>query len=162
MQEFRFPHCRSQKGSRELIHDLSGCNISKKSLANIHLRKENQNVADISASNVSYGSLLKFMMLFGFLTLQGSQPAVAGSGLSSALQSISYLGDLGEIKTGFASVRKISLLSYNYLLFSSFFVAAGKTLLCHGNCLVTLAKLSSSYAKRLYRFIILINLKITR
>lgn len=55
------------------------------------------------------GGLLKFMLVFGFLTLQDSQQAIAGSDFASGLPLNSYLGDLGDISTGFASVRKISL-----------------------------------------------------
>lgn len=64
---------------------------------------------DIPASDHSFGGIMKFLLMFGFLTLQGSQPAVAASDIASGLQSIPFLGDLGDISTGFASVRKISL-----------------------------------------------------
>lgn len=53
--------------------------------------------------------VLKFMLVFGFLMLQDSRQAVAGSDFVSGLQLNSYLGDVGDIRTGFASVRKISL-----------------------------------------------------
>lgn len=65
--------------------------------------------SDIADSATSYDSFLKFMLLFGYLTLQGSQSAVAGTEISSGLQSTPFLGDLGDISTGFASVRRISL-----------------------------------------------------
>lgn len=53
--------------------------------------------------------ILKILLLFGFVTLQGSQPALAAPDLASGLQPIPYLTDLGDISTGFASVKKISL-----------------------------------------------------
>lgn len=53
--------------------------------------------------------LFKFVMFFGLLTLQGSQTAVAAVDFASGLQSFPFLGDLGDISRGFASVRKISL-----------------------------------------------------
>ena len=63
-----------------------------------------------TASNfMSYQSHLKLMMLCGFFTLQGAQQAVASSDIASQLSSISFLGDTGDISTGFASVREISL-----------------------------------------------------
>lgn len=53
--------------------------------------------------------LIKFVMFSGLLILQGSQPAVAVVDFASGLQSSPFLGDLGDISTGFASVRKTSL-----------------------------------------------------
>lgn len=53
--------------------------------------------------------LIKFVMFFGLLTLQGSQTAVAAVDFASGLQSFPFLGGLGDISRGFASVRKISL-----------------------------------------------------
>ncbi|GAV72933.1 UPF0016 domain-containing protein [Cephalotus follicularis] len=43
------------------------------------------------------------MMLFGFLTFEGSDPAVAALDIASGLQSIPYLQELGNISTSFAS-----------------------------------------------------------
>ncbi|GAY39217.1 hypothetical protein CUMW_042660 [Citrus unshiu] len=47
--------------------------------------------------------LIKFVMFFGLLTLQGSQTAVAAVDFASGLQSFPFLGDLGDISRGFAS-----------------------------------------------------------
>lgn len=63
----------------------------------------------LTSSKASFSNLLKFSTLFGFLALQGSEPAIASSDIASGLQSLPFLGDLGDISTGFASVRKISL-----------------------------------------------------
>lgn len=52
---------------------------------------------------------MKYLLMLGFLSLHISQPAVALSDIASGLQSIPSLGYLGDISTGFASVRKISL-----------------------------------------------------
>jgi hypothetical protein len=79
--------------------------VSVKSLVKKKSLRENHTVA----SAPSKGGFLKFLLIFGYLTLQGSRPAVAGTDISTALQSIPYLGDLGDISTGFASVRRISL-----------------------------------------------------
>ncbi|OVA06744.1 Uncharacterized protein family UPF0016 [Macleaya cordata] len=55
---------------------------------------------DDAVSNMSFCSWLKFSMLFGLLTLQGSQQAMAGPEIATGLQSIPYFGDLGDISTG--------------------------------------------------------------
>lgn len=73
------------------------------------LRRRNHIATNLAVSNTLFNNLLKFMVIFGFLTFQGSQPAGALSDVASGLQSIPYVGDLGDISTGFASVRKISL-----------------------------------------------------
>lgn len=51
---------------------------------------------------------IKVTLLIGLLTFQGSQEAVADTEFSGRMQSLSYFGDLGDINTGFASVRKAS------------------------------------------------------
>jgi hypothetical protein len=88
---------------------MDDCCASYKSLAKSNSRRECLIATDILAYDNSFGGIMKFLLMFGFLTLQGSQPAVAVSDIASGLQSIPYLGDLGDISTGFASVRKISL-----------------------------------------------------
>ncbi|KAK4746052.1 hypothetical protein SAY87_012364 [Trapa incisa] len=55
----------------------------------------------LSTSMASISNLHKFSALFGFLALQGSEPAIAGSDIASGLQSLPFLGDLGDISTGF-------------------------------------------------------------
>ncbi|KAM5572299.1 protein PAM71, chloroplastic [Rosa sericea] len=64
----------------------------------------------------------KAMLLFGFLTLQGSEPALALPDLPSALQSVPFLGDLGDISTGFASA--FLLIFFSELGDKTFFIAA--------------------------------------
>lgn len=64
---------------------------------------------DVVSSDNSSAGLLKFMLLFGLLTLQESYPAAAASDFASGLSSVPILGDFSDITTGFASVRKISL-----------------------------------------------------
>lgn len=44
--------------------------------------------------------LLKFMMLFGFLTLKHSYPALAASDFSNAFSSSPAFGDFDDISTG--------------------------------------------------------------
>lgn len=50
------------------------------------------------------------MLFFAFLTLQDSYPAAAAaSDFATGLNSVPIFGDIGDLSTGFASVRKISL-----------------------------------------------------
>lgn len=51
---------------------------------------------------------LKFAVLSGLLTFQGSQHAAAITEIAGGLQPASFIGDLGDIGTGFTSVRKPS------------------------------------------------------
>jgi hypothetical protein len=88
---------------------MDDCCVLYESLEKNNSRRECHIATDIVASNDSFGGIMKFLLAFGFLTLQGSQPALAVSDIASGLQSIPYLGDLGDISTGFASVRIISL-----------------------------------------------------
>lgn len=69
-------------------------------------------VISSDSDNGSMG-VVKFMLFFAFLTLQDSYPAVAAVAsdfAATGLNSIPIFGDLGDLSTGFASVRKISLL----------------------------------------------------
>lgn len=104
-QEVRDLNCKNCQATTELVPILDDICVSGKSPAKYNSKR----VYHLVASATSYGGLLKFMLLFGYLTLQGSQLAVAGTDVASGLQSIPYLGDLGDISTGFASVRRISL-----------------------------------------------------
>ncbi|XP_011022583.1 PREDICTED: GDT1-like protein 1, chloroplastic isoform X2 [Populus euphratica] len=92
--------------------------VSDKSLVKKKSLRENHTVT----SAPSNGGFLKFLLIFGYLTLQGSRPAVAGTDLSIALQSIPYLGDLGDISTGFASA--FLLIFFSELGDKTFFIAA--------------------------------------
>lgn len=98
---------KSCKENTKLLHDLGGYGISVgKSTAK-----------DNSKDNTLFNPLLKFALLFGCLTLQGSQQAVAASDLAST-----YLGDLGDISTGFASA--FLLIFFSELGDKTFFIAA--------------------------------------
>ncbi|KAK7308954.1 hypothetical protein RJT34_05315 [Clitoria ternatea] len=66
-------------------------------------------------------SALKFMLFFGFLTLQHSSPAFA-SEFSSAFDPLSIVGDIGDISTGFASA--FLLIFFSELGDKTFFIAA--------------------------------------
>lgn len=88
---------------------MNDCCASSKSLANDNSRGGFHIATYMIAVLHSFGDIMKFLLMLGLLTLQGSQPAVAVSDVASGLQSIPYLGEVGDISTGFASVRKTSL-----------------------------------------------------
>ncbi|KAH9719323.1 protein PAM71 [Citrus sinensis] len=70
----------------------------------LSLRNPYLNFSRESVHNLANDSgLIKFVMFFGLLTLQGSQTAVAAVDFASGLQSFPFLGDLGDISRGFAS-----------------------------------------------------------
>ncbi|WVZ10917.1 hypothetical protein V8G54_015447 [Vigna mungo] len=78
-------------------------------------------LAPIAHSNLSV-RLLKFMMLFGFLTLKHSYPAHASSDFSSAFSLSPEFGDFDDISTGFASA--FLLIFFSELGDKTFFIAA--------------------------------------
>ena len=93
-------NCREITESTQIMDDHVA--LSKAFAKNLGTTSEK--AIDFLFSDHSVGRYLKLLMLFGCLTLQGSQPAVAASDFT-----FPYLQDLGDISTGFASVRKISL-----------------------------------------------------
>lgn len=107
MQEFRFLNCIACKATK-LTNYVDYNDVLDESPSKKKLRR-NFVDGDVPVSNTSFRSYLKFFLLFKLLNFEGTQPALAGSDFSSGLQSISFLGDLSNISTGFASVRKISL-----------------------------------------------------
>ncbi|XP_050269112.1 protein PAM71, chloroplastic isoform X1 [Quercus robur] len=111
--------CRVNTESMPVMDD---CCASYKSLVKNNSRRECFIATDIPASDHSFGGIMKFLLMFGFLTLQGSQPAVAASDIASGLQSIPFLGDLGDISTGFASA--FLLIFFSELGDKTFFIAA--------------------------------------
>lgn len=110
MQDIGLVDCKyGELMSRESILELDDCCESDSLTAESSSRREYQEYLNLIFSDPLFSGLSKFMMCFGLLTLQGSQPAIASTDFSSGLQSIPFLGDLGDISTGFASVTKISL-----------------------------------------------------
>ncbi|KAL9439522.1 hypothetical protein AB3S75_025058 [Citrus x aurantiifolia] len=81
--------CRDPGASCENRNDVD-CKNCKMTRESVH------NLANDSG-------LIKFVMFFGLVTLQGSQTAVAAVDFASGLQSFPFLGDLGDISRGFAS-----------------------------------------------------------
>ena len=111
-QEYWYADCKNGEETIALGQKSEDCCVSDHASVNNNLRRGNYIATNLAVSNTLIKNVLKFMVLFGLLTFQGSQPAVALSDIASGLQSIPYVGDLGDISTGFASVRKISLNFY--------------------------------------------------
>ncbi|KAF6162100.1 hypothetical protein GIB67_008229 [Kingdonia uniflora] len=109
LQELRFLN-----GQNRVVADTNLAESSSKNEDFIH--------EDIAASHSSFCSWLKLSILIGFLTFQGSQQALADSEFATGLQSNSYLGDLGDISTGFASA--FLLIFFSELGDKTFFIAA--------------------------------------
>lgn len=115
-------YCWNGKASKHLLHNVDDFGFSDKSPAKINYKRENCTTRNIPVLDTSMGGLLKFMLVFGFLTLQDSQQAVAGSDFASGLQLNSYLGNLGDISTGFVSA--FLLIFFSELGDKTFFIAA--------------------------------------
>ncbi|KZV41371.1 hypothetical protein F511_38415 [Dorcoceras hygrometricum] len=71
--------------------------------------------------NSSFGCL-RLLLMCGFFTLQTAEQALAGSDISTSLQPFSFLGDIGDISTGFASA--FLLIFFSELGDKTFFIAA--------------------------------------
>ncbi|KAI7979950.1 Cytochrome P450 71A2 [Camellia lanceoleosa] len=111
--EFKFLNCNACKAT-QWTNDVDDYDGLDKSPSKKKIGRRNfipGDVDDYDASNTPFHCYLKFVLLFGLFILGGSQQAVAGSDFASGLQSISFFGDLGDVSTCFASVRKISLVA---------------------------------------------------
>ncbi|KAG2680991.1 hypothetical protein I3760_11G123900 [Carya illinoinensis] len=122
LRDLRHLDYKTYKMSTKSTPVMDGCSASSKSPAKDNSRVEFDIATYIHASDHSLGDVMKFLLMLGFLTLQGSQPAVAVSDVASGLQSIPYLGDVGDISTGFASA--FLLIFFSELGDKTFFIAA--------------------------------------
>ncbi|XP_072964805.1 GDT1-like protein 1, chloroplastic isoform X1 [Typha angustifolia] len=75
----------------------------------------------VKGNEILLSDIYKFTVLTGLLIFQGSQAANAGSEFTGA-QPISFIGDLGDISTGFASA--FLLIFFSELGDKTFFIAA--------------------------------------
>lgn len=107
-QKLRTSKCRSLKDIK-FLQNNEDCTILEKSTSLATRRRKKTSFLDFQDSIMPVQNQLKFMILCGLFTLQGTPQALAGSDIVHQLQSIVSLGDLDDISTGFASVRIISL-----------------------------------------------------
>lgn len=77
---------------------------------------------DLFTSDKSVQQLLKFVFLFGILTVQGAEKANATTNIMDNLPSANFFGDLSDISTGFASA--FLLIFFSELGDKTFFIAA--------------------------------------
>lgn len=82
-------------------------NLTRKSTL-LNRPRKNEMGSSFEVLNIPHDNFLKFVSMSGLLTLLGTQEAIAASDIATGLQATSFFGDLGDISTGFASVRKIS------------------------------------------------------
>ncbi|XVF13039.1 hypothetical protein REPUB_Repub08aG0173400 [Reevesia pubescens] len=118
--EYKYIDCNKREETIALGQKSEDCCVLDHAPVNNYLRRGDYITINLAVSNTLFNNLLKFMALFGFLTFQGSQPAVALSDITSGLQS--YVGDLGDISTGFASA--FLLIFFSELGDKTFFIAA--------------------------------------
>ncbi|XP_058200093.1 GDT1-like protein 1, chloroplastic [Rhododendron vialii] len=118
--EFMFLHGNAYK----VIELTNNVDVVNGVLDELHSKRKTRGrnfvPGDVPVSAL-YG-YLKFVLLFGLFTLEGTQQAVAGSDFTSGLQSMPFLGDLGDISTGFASA--FLLIFFSELGDKTFFIAA--------------------------------------
>jgi len=100
--------------------DDSELGVSFLPTSNLHTPDECKAASEIAGLDTSVQQLLKFAFLFGSLTLQETEQALAASDFVNQFQSTSFFGDLSDISTGFASVRKISLKLLQFVYGSNF------------------------------------------
>ncbi|KAL3742980.1 hypothetical protein ACJRO7_018305 [Eucalyptus globulus] len=111
----------NSSASEESLHNMDNSGVVTIFSGMSNLNRQDITAREILLSSASFGNLGKFMFLFGLLTLQGSQPAIAGD-IASGLQSLPYFQDLGDISTGFASA--FLLIFFSELGDKTFFIAA--------------------------------------
>ncbi|KAF3448643.1 hypothetical protein FNV43_RR09356 [Rhamnella rubrinervis] len=98
-QELRYLNYKNCKETSESVHLRDHYGSLDKAFADKNLIRELHKARDLPFSHDSVGQFFKVLLLFGFLTLQGSQPALAALDLASGLPSVPYLTDLGDIST---------------------------------------------------------------
>lgn len=109
MQELQYLNRKKCRVTTEQFHVVDDYVALDTVLAKENSKADSHMDREMHISYNRFSHFWKAVMLCGFLALQGSEPAFAVSDLASGLPSIPFLGNLGDLSTGFASVRKISL-----------------------------------------------------
>lgn len=71
-------------------------------------KRKKENTSVLQVLDMPQINNLKSVVISGLFTLLFTQQASAVSEVATGLQSFPFFGDLGDLSTGFASVRKIS------------------------------------------------------
>ncbi|KAK8658064.1 hypothetical protein V6N13_036279 [Hibiscus sabdariffa] len=120
--EHKYVDCKKREETIASRHKSEDFCVSDIMPVNNNFRSGHYTTSTLAVSTTLFNNALKFMVLFGLLTFQGSPPAVALPDMASGLQSIPYVGDLGDISTGFASA--FLLIFFSELGDKTFFIAA--------------------------------------
>uniref|UniRef100_A0A7C9E7Z8 GDT1 family protein n=1 Tax=Opuntia streptacantha TaxID=393608 RepID=A0A7C9E7Z8_OPUST len=120
--ECKIHNCQSQYKTAELMGDDSELGVSFLPTSNLHTPDECKAASEIAGLDTSVQQLFKFAFLFGSLTLQETEQALAASDFVNQFQSTSFFGDLSDISTGFASA--FLLIFFSELGDKTFFIAA--------------------------------------
>ncbi|XP_056687790.1 protein PAM71, chloroplastic isoform X2 [Spinacia oleracea] len=120
--QWRLGDIDNQRNIAELCKDQYDYGASNLSTSNQCREDEIIAAMDISTFDKSTQQLLKFVFLFGILTVQGAEKASATSNVMDNLQLANFFGDLSDISTGFASA--FLLIFFSELGDKTFFIAA--------------------------------------
>ncbi|KAM6574732.1 hypothetical protein CsatA_023059 [Cannabis sativa] len=121
-EHLKCPDHKNFEKITDVIQIMDDYSDLKNELATKNLGRSSEKAIDFVFSEKPVSSFLKILMMFGVLTLQGSQPAVAASDFTTRLLSSPYFSDLGDISTGFAST--FLLIFFSELGDKTFFIAA--------------------------------------
>ncbi|XP_031504450.1 GDT1-like protein 1, chloroplastic [Nymphaea colorata] len=113
-----------QETAENLQHQCHANILDQSSILNNLMKFLPENLAckTFRDCNLSITFIVKVATLFGLLTFCGSQGAQANTEFASTLQSSDFLGDIGDISTGFASA--FLLIFFSELGDKTFFIAA--------------------------------------
>ncbi|XP_042424671.1 GDT1-like protein 1, chloroplastic isoform X1 [Zingiber officinale] len=109
-----------EDGGQQGLDDYSG-RPNLDSIHHTHMMEKALGDIPTKGRSTNVRRALEFTFLLGLFTFQASQQAIAGTELAG-LQPMTYLGDLGDISTGFASA--FLLIFFSELGDKTFFIAA--------------------------------------
>ncbi|KAI4372621.1 hypothetical protein MLD38_010829 [Melastoma candidum] len=113
--------CRSRKSIVELKDD-DCCSNRHKMLYETSYDQRPKPMADTSKSLMSIHGLIELLVLCGIILFEDTRAALAMPDIASALPSLPFLENLGDISTGFASA--FLLIFFSELGDKTFFIAA--------------------------------------
>lgn len=105
LQASRNYDCRSWKLAVELKDD--GYSDIHKIISEISYDQRSKSIADTPKSQMSIHWLIELLVLCGIILFEDTRAALAASDIASALPSLPFLEDFGDISTGFASVTEM-------------------------------------------------------
>lgn len=106
LQKFR---CIDKTKSLNQEENKVGCSLVDEISDTVKRHHTHPSLTEKSSSFPKFHVGSELALLIGILTFQAHQQAIAATEFTHGLQSPSFFEDLGDINTGFASVRKASL-----------------------------------------------------